>query len=420
MTGKEKVVTALEHREGPIPIDFGSSSVTGMHISIVEGLRKHYGLPKHPVRVVEPYQMLGEIEEDLKRVLEIDTAPLLPYGTLFGFPLESDGWKEWRAPWGQEVLMPAGFEFSTEGKEVFVYPQGDKTASPSARMPEGSFFFDAIIRQTAFDEDHLELADNLEEFSPVDQEELDYFREKSALLSEGPDAVLANFGGTGVGDIAVVAAPMLIAPKGIRDVEEWYISTVTRRDFVRRIFEAQVEISLANLEKVYSVVGEVPTVVYVCGTDFGTQTSTFCSPETFDELYAPIYRQMNDWIHENTKWRTFKHCCGSCVSLMQHFIDSGFDVLNPVQCSAAGMDPEHLKQRFGDRLVFWGGGVDTQQTLPFGTPGEVRREVLDRCRIFGQNGGFVFDSIHNVQAMTPIDNVVAMFDAVHEYNRNGA
>ena len=157
-------------------------------------------------------------------------------------------------------------------------------------------------------------------------------------------------------------------------------------------------------------------VVFICGTDFGTQTSTFCSPRTYRNLWMPYYKKVNDWIHENTSWKTFKHCCGSVRSLIPSFIESGFDILNPVQCSAANMDAQELKNEFGEKIVFWGGGVDTQKTLPFGTPGEVRREVFERCEIFSENGGFVFSSIHNIQANTPVENIVAMLDAVHEFN----
>ena len=125
---------------------------------------------------------------------------------------------------------------------------------------------------------------------------------------------------------------------------------------------------------------------------------------------------MNEWVHTYTSWKTFIHSCGSVVALLDDFIAAGFDVLNPVQCSASGMDPAHLKEKYGDRLVFWGGGVDTQKTLPFGTPEQVRREVLERCEIFSRNGGFVFDTIHNIQARTPVENIVAMIEAVREFN----
>ena len=181
-------------------------------------------------------------------------------------------------------------------------------------------------------------------------------------------------------------------------------------DFSKKLYNKK------NLEKLNEVLGERIDVVFLCGTDFGTQTSTFCSPQTFSELWAPYYRQVNDWIHRNTGWKTFKHSCGAVETFMEHFIDVGFDIINPVQCSAAGMEPRQLKEKYGERLVFWGGGIDTQKTMPFGTPEEVREQVLERCEIFSRDGGFVFDSIHNLQALSPVENMVAMIDAVKEFN----
>ena len=137
---------------------------------------------------------------------------------------------------------------------------------------------------------------------------------------------------------------------------------------------------------------------------------------TFRELWLPYYKQLNDWIHAHTAWKAFKHSCGAVERFFESFIDAGFDIVNPVQCSARGMEPEQLKAKYGDRLVFWGGGVDTQKTLPFGTPAEVREQVLRRCEIFAPGGGFVFNAIHNIQAGTPVANIVAMFDAVREFN----
>jgi len=133
-------------------------------------------------------------------------------------------------------------------------------------------------------------------------------------------------------------------------------------------------------------------------------------------LYAPYYRRINDWIHAHTTWKTFKHSCGAVEPFLSHFIECGFDAINPVQCSARGMEASGLKQKYGKQLLFWGGGVDTQQVLPFGSPDDVRRQVLERCEIFGRDGGFVFSPIHNVQKGTPIENIVAMIDAVREFN----
>jgi uroporphyrinogen-III decarboxylase len=153
------------------------------------------------------------------------------------------------------------------------------------------------------------------------------------------------------------------------------------------------------------------------GTDFGQQHGPFISPKTYRDLYQPFNKAVNDWVHKNTAWKTFIHSCGSIRALLPDFIAAGFDILNPVQCSAAGMAPEELKREFGDRLTFWGGGVDTQNTLPFGTAEDVRNEVRSRLKIFGKGGGYVFDAIHNIQARVPVENVLAMYEAVREYGR---
>jgi uroporphyrinogen-III decarboxylase len=130
----------------------------------------------------------------------------------------------------------------------------------------------------------------------------------------------------------------------------------------------------------------------------------------------PYYKRINDWIHQHTSWKTFKHCCGAIESFMPKFIEADFDIINPVQISAKGMDPANLKEKYGNELVFWGGGVDTQKTLPYGTPQEVRDEVLSLCELFIRDGGFVFNTVHNIQANVPVENVVAMINAIGEFN----
>ncbi|HSB79007.1 MAG TPA: uroporphyrinogen decarboxylase family protein [Candidatus Methylomirabilis sp.] len=416
MNSRERVQTALAHKTPDrVPVDFGSSTVTGMHVSVVAALREYYGLERRPVTLLAPSSMLGYLDEDLLDAMGIDVIGLFPRNTSFGYPNED--WKEYRLPWGQVVLVPGQFQTTTDvNGDLLTYPQGDTSAPPSGRMPVGGFYFDTIIRQEDLDEDRLNPEDNLEEFKPVSEIEVQYFKEEALHRASSGRAVLAALGGTGFGDIALVPAPGLKYPKGIRDITEWYISTLTRQDYIHRIFARQCELALDKLARVHAVVGDAIDVLYVCGTDFGTQTSSFCSTDTFDSLWAPYYRRINDWVHRHTTWKTMKHCCGAVEPFMPHFIAAGFDVINPVQCSAAGMDPRGLKSRYGDRLVFWGGGVNTQQTLPFGTPEEVRAEVLERCEIFSQGGGFVFNAVHCVQANTPLPNILAMLDAVREFN----
>jgi uroporphyrinogen-III decarboxylase len=188
-----------------------------------------------------------------------------------------------------------------------------------------------------------------------------------------------------------------------------------RTDFLHEVFEKQTDIAIQNLARAREATGDVVDVVFICGTDFGTQDSSFCSTETYEELYAPYYRKMNDWIHTHTRWKTFKHSCGAVESFMDHFVHSGFDIINPVQINAAGMDPRLLKEKYGDHLTFWGGGVDTQKVLPFGTPEEVRDHVREQIDILSPGGGFVFNTVHNIQANVPLQNVLAMLEGIRQF-----
>lgn len=412
---RNRLITALNHKQPDcIPIDFGGTAVTGMHVSCVAGLREYYGLEKHPVRVHEPFQMLGLIEDDLADAMGIDVVGVFPRNTMFGFPAEN--WKGWRLN-GLEIEVPENFNTTVDAKgDTLIYPEGDTSVPPSGRMPEGGYFFDAIVRQEPFQEDALNAEDNMEEFRAITQEELDHLARSTRAAAATGRGIIATFGGTAFGDIALVPAPSLKHPKGIRDITEWYVSTSSRQDYVHKIFERECEIGIQNLERIHAALGDSVQAMFVCGTDFGTQTSAFCSVKTFRNLYFPYYKRVNDWVHSHTTWKTFKHSCGSVVKFLPSFIEAGFDILNPVQCSATGMDPEELKANYGESLVFWGGGVDTQKGMPFGTPAEVREQVLRRCEIFSPGGGFVFNGTHNIQAATPIENIVAMLDAVHEFN----
>ena len=416
MTGKERVWAALNHKEpDAVPVDFGGTAVTGIHIDIVIALRDRFGLEKRPVKVHEPYQMLGFIDEDLKRALGIDIEGVYGAETIFGF--RNENWKPWRMDNGTEVLVSEHFRTTRDANDdTLIYPKGDLSAPPSGRLPKDGFFFDTIIRQEPIDDARLDPGANLEEFGPISDADLSYFDRATREAAATDRGVIATFGGTAFGDIALVPAPFLKHPKGIRDIEEWYVSTLTRQPYIHAVFEKQAEVALSNLEKIKARVGDRVQAVFICGTDFGTQSSTFCSVDTFRSLYMPYYKRVNAWVHENTPWKTFKHSCGAVETLIPAFIESGFDILNPVQVSAAGMDAGKLKSKYGKDIVFWGGGVDTQKTLMFGTPGTVRAEVLERCGTFGKDGGFIFNAVHNIQANVPARNVVAIFEAVKEFN----
>ena len=417
MNSREQFLKTVNHRQPDrVVIDLGSTAVTGIHIQTISKLRRHFGLQRKPIRVIEPFQMLGEVDWELIDSIGIDVIGAWGKNSMFGFHNHAP-YKEWKTPWGQRVMVPMNFNVTTDTNgDILMYPNGDTSVSPSARMPKTGYFFDAIIRQEPIVEEELNVEDNLEEFGLISDKDLEHWKIEIDKAYFSGKAVIAAFGGTALGDIALVPGLNLKHPKGIRDVAEWYMSTVMRPDYIKTIFDRQSEIAIENLRRIYNVVGNKVNAVFMCGTDFGTQSSTFCSPEQFDEMWLPYYKRMNDWIHENTQWKTFKHSCGAVETFMDSFIRAGFDIINPVQINAAGMDPKKLKERYGRDLVFWGGGIDTQQVLPFGTPAEVREQVLRTCEIFNKNGGFVFNTVHNAQANVPVENMVAMLEAIKEFN----
>lgn len=418
MTSRERIAAACAHTEPDrLPVDFGGGFQTGLHVRIVYRLRQALGLdpPGTPVKVVEVYQMLGEVAPDLARALGVDTVSLHGRGTMFGFPQIT--FKPWHLADGTPVLVPTDFNTVHEPSgDLLQWPANDRRVPASARMLRDGDFFNAITRQEPIDESHLDPLDNTEEYAAVGEDDLTHYRDLAERLWTTTDrALFCSFGGLGFGDVAEVSGVGLKRPRGIRDVMEWYASTMTRPRYIHAVFERQTEVAIRNLERLHTAIGDRAAVIQTNGTDFGLQNGPLCSSKTYRELYLPYQRRVNGWIHDHTAWKTFMHCCGGIEPLLESIVEAGFDILNPVQCSARGMDAVDLKRRFGSRLVFWGGGVNTQRTLPFGTPDEVRDEVRRRIETFAPGGGFVFTSIHNVLADAPIENVLAMFEAVWEY-----
>ena len=413
-TSKQNFERTINHDQpDKVVIDFGSTAVTGIHVRVVEKLREYYGLERRPVKVTEPFQMLGEIDNELLREMNIDVIGLYGENNMFGIP--NRDWKLHKTFWGQEVLFPGQFNYTFNGNgDILIHPEGDVSVPASAMMPKTGYFFDAIDRQEPIDDSKLKVEDNLEEFTRISDHDLAYWKEQAESAANSGKGVMASLGGTALGDIALVPGLNLKHPKGIRGVADWYISTLIREDFIKELYDKETDIALENLSKLHEVIGDRINTVFICGTDFGTQNSTFCSPETFARVWLPYYKKVNNWIHQNTTWRTFKHSCGAIETFMELFIESGFDIINPVQINAEGMEPASLKRKYGDRIVFWGGGVDTQGVFAFGTPQQVKDQVKRQCSILNNNGGFVFNTVHNIQANVPFENVVAMLDALRE------
>ena len=418
LSQREKLIKTLNHEDtNDITVDIGGAFVTGMHVSIVYKLRQYYQMdkPGEPVKVVEPYQMLGEIGDDLKKLIGCDIATPESDITAFGYP--NSGFKEWKLNDGTPILVPELFNTKkNQDGSIYQYPMGDKSFSPSGIMSKKGFFFNAIIRKKGVGDDNLNPKDNVEEYKLLSKADLHSLYKKVKNIYENTNyGIIIRLPGTSFGDIYTIPGIALKDPKGIRDIEEWYISLCNRKEYIKDMFTAQLETGLENLEQITKKLSGMVQVIAVSGTDFGTQNGLFISKNFYRELFKPYHKAINDFIHQNTNWKTFIHTCGAIYDLIPDLIEAGFDILNPVQISAKGMDPKKLKSEYGKYITFWGGGVNTQKILPFSTPEEVKEEVKKNIDVFNNNGGFVFSTVHNIQGNVPVENVVAMIETLKEF-----
>ncbi|GHV79297.1 methyltransferase [Spirochaetia bacterium] len=420
-TPRKRLDNTLHHRDpGKVVLDMGSTSITGINANALAALRDALGLEKRPVKIYEPLQLLGIVEDDLREALGLCVAEVTNDFTIFGY--QNKNWKPWKLPSGLDVLVGDNFVTSIDEKTgyTYIHPQGDRNAPPAGRLPPKGFYFDNCFRTyKEFDEDNFDgREDFAEDYKVYTDEQLRTIENHCNDLYNNTDLGLIGGGAlAGLGDFAYFPGPHIPYPKGMRDLQDWICVHQTSPDYVHQIFGLQTEVGLENAKLFKQACGDKIQVMQISGTDFGTQRGPMMSPESFRTFYQPYYKQINDWIHKNTAWKTFFHTCGSIVDFLPDFYETGIDVLNPVQCSAAGMDPRMLKEKWGDKFTFWGGGVDTQKVLPFGTPEEVYAQVTERLSIFAPGGGFVFNTIHNIQGPTPVANILAVFNAVKDYNK---
>jgi uroporphyrinogen decarboxylase len=201
----------------------------------------------------------------------------------------------------------------------------------------------------------------------------------------------------------------------LRRLDQFLMDLASVPDDVERLLDALMERHLAFLEKLCRSVGDVVDIVRL-GDDLGMDRGTFMSPAMYRRLFKPRHKAICDYIHAHSTMRIFLHSCGGIAPLIPDLIEAGFEILNPVQTNCRGMDPERLKREFGRDVTFWGGGCDTRHVLNRLSPIEVKRHVRERLEVFAPGGGFVFNTIHNILPEVPPENIVAMFEAVAEYN----
>ena len=410
MTPRERVQKTVNFQQPDrVPMDLGGMKASTIASVAYDRLKKRLGLAG-PTRVCDARFMIADVEESVRQRFHLDVVPL-DWSTAFSLDQPDDKWVPRRLFDGTPVLLPPGTAISedAEGNWLLLGSDGRPT---HYRMPKNGFYFD----DCAFNEPGPIEPNKFRPVSDIPSERLEQFGRHTRRLYDETDYALLGWGfGVCFLGLSLIAEPSDNVTMG--KPNEWLMMLMTEKPTCHEMMNRSVDATISCLKLVHQAIGDRCFAWGIAADDSGTQRSEFVRPELWAEMIKPHYRRLCDWIHANTGWKTFLHSCGSVYNLIPHFIEAGIDILNPVQTSAANMDPATLKREFGGRIVFWGGGCDTQSVLGKSSPQEIREHVRQRMETFAPGGGFVFTQVHNVQANVPPENVIAMFDAAYEFGK---
>lgn len=412
MTSRERVLAAIEHRTPDrVPVDLGATPSSGISAIAYGNLKRHLGIAGGHTRVYDVVQQLAQPEEALLDRFGIDAIDL---GRTFN-TADAD-WYDIRLPDGQPAQYPAWFHPEPQPDGSFLARHAGGTAL--AHLPAGGTFFD----QTCFP--------YLEDY-PADLADLDSAMGKvlwSALVHSPWDhahdpgfwdtlraRAIALRASTDRALMIVIGCNLFEWGTFLRRIDNFLYDLAAEPEKVDALLDALMVRHFAALENVCRAVGDVADICRF-GDDLGTNGGPFMSPAMYRRYFQPRHAQLCAYVHRHSRMKTFLHSCGSIHALLPDFIAAGFDGINPVQTNCRDMEPERLKREFGRDICFWGGGCDTRQVLPRATPAEVKRHVRQRLEIFSPGGGFVFNTVHNILPEVPPQNIVAMYEAVAEFN----
>ena len=399
MNSRERVLTALRHQEPDrVPIDLDGMRSAGIMAIAYNRLKAHLGITGGETRVYDLMQQLAQPEPPILEQFGVDVLPLIR--APWGFDPANPAWRPWTLPDGSPALVPSGFNPTQDerGDWLILADEGRVTY----RMPAGGLYFDQMYHPlaeatTVADIEALELPD-------ISDEELAWLRREVCRLYETTDkAIMGEFGGN-----------ILEGAQGLRGWERFMMDMALDPKLAQALTQKLADHYVANLRRYLDAVGNYVQIIQM-GDDLGTQRGPQMSPDMYRSIIKPAHRQVYEYIKTHSDLYIFLHTCGSIYKLIPDLIEVGVDILNPVQISAVDMDPARLKREFGQDVVFWGGGANTQHVLPDATPEEVRRHVRELIEIFAPGGGYVFCQVHNIQANVPPENVVAMFEAALEF-----
>lgn len=413
MTSRERILAAIEHREPDrVPVDLGATPSSGISAIAYGNLKKHLSLTQGHTRIYDVVQQLAQPEDFILERFGVDAIDI---GRAFN--TEASAWQPTTLADGQPAHYPAWFHPERQADGSFIARTQD--GLDIAHLPAGGTFFDQSYFPyiDGYPADFSGLSKEMGRIlwaalvhSPWDHAGdpgfWDTLRAKALGLRRTSDRAL----------MIVIGCNLFEWGTFLRRIDNFCMDLVAEPAKVEALLDALMERHLAGLEKTCRAVGDVADVIRF-GDDLGTNGGPFMSPKTYQQLFKPRHKMLCDYVHTHTKMKTFLHSCGSIRALLPDLIEAGFDVINPVQTSCKGMEAEGLKTDFGKDICFWGGGCDTKSVLPKGTPREVKDDVKRRLEVFMSGGGFVFNTVHNILPEVPPQNIMAMFEAVQDFNR---
>ncbi len=407
MTGRERVLAALNFKPADrIPVDCSGHRSSGISAIAYARLRKHLGLEPRPIRVYDPIQQLAIVDEDVLDRFGVDTIEL---GRAFA--RNASDWTDWVLPDGTPCQLPAWVLPERREREWVLRSRSGRIL---ARMPDGALYFEQVYWPFEKEEDRD--FDRIAE--AMDESMWTAVASPPGPLTDGPEGSRLLAGGarrlrqsTDRAIIALFGGNLLEIGQMLFRNDLFLMLLAEEPQRAHEFLDRLVEIHLRNLEKFLRAAGPYIDVI-LFGDDLGMQGGPQISPQMYREFFGPRHREMWRRVKELSRAKIMLHCCGGVRPLLPHLIEAGLDAINPVQVSAAGMQLQKLRDEFAHRLTFWGGGCDTQTILPKATPEAVARHVRQQAEVFGRNGGWVFQQVHNILADVPPENIVAMYDAV--------
>ncbi|MFH1566602.1 MAG: uroporphyrinogen decarboxylase family protein [Gemmatimonadota bacterium] len=407
MTSRERVLRAVSHaRPDRIPIDLGGIRASGINAVVYDQLKKRLGVST-PTKIHDTMQILAEVELEVADRLQVDVVPLDAADAAWAGQDASAGVRR-QLFCGLEVHFQPGTRIAAQADGSWALLDG--RGSPYARMPAGGYYFD-FLRSTMASQPIDPRA--FRPASTVADEVLEAMAQRGRHLYRDTDKAILGWGAC----ISLLGLSALLADNITQGaLDQWLLMLMTEKETAHEMMGRYVDAVIERTRLFHQAVGEYCFAWGVASDDAGTQRREVIAPALFAEMIAPHYRRLCDWVHAHTSWKTYLHSCGSVHDYIPHWIEAGIDILNPVQISASNMEPERLMADFGGRVVFWGGGCDTQRLLPLGTPEQVREHVRHNLQVFGAGeGGYVFTQVHNIQQDVPVENVEAMLSAAREF-----